>query len=179
MNITNDIIIEAQLGNKEAINEIIEQCSPLIYFLAARELSGITDSADCTQVVMERVIRKLNYFDSQKTTFCTWFYVVVKRSIRNYKEQYVRNNQVELNDVEVLEHLDLDEAAYHKRRLSDIEEYVGEYLYHALMLRIGFELTFYEIAEELNIPYHKAKRDFHTAYDKAKKYAERIKWGRK
>ncbi len=179
MNITDDIVKKAQQGDEEAINKMIKVCSPLIYYLVARTLSGTTEAKDCTQVVMGRVMNKLHYYDCKKTTFTTWFYIVVQRSIRNYKEQYEKYRAMEINDGDDQEFLDVDENAFHRRRLSDIEEYIGEYYYNVLMLRIGFELTFYEIAEEYNIPYHKAKRDYHEAYKRARKYAEKTKWVRK
>lgn len=172
MKITNNIVKKAQQGDIEAIDKIINECTPLIYYLAARHFSGSTESQDCTQVVMERVISRLHLYDSSKTTFSTWFYIVIKRAIANYKDQYFKHSQVELNDAEVLEYLDLDENEFHKRRLSDVEDYVGDYFYNILMLRLGFELSFFEIAEELNIPYHKAKRDFHEAHKKAKEFVE-------
>ena len=86
---------------------------------------------------------------------------------------------MEINDGDDQEFIDIDEDAFHKRRLSNVEEYVGEYYYHILMLRLGFELSFYEIAEELNIPYHKAKRDFHLAYNKSQEYVRSVKWVKK
>ena len=179
MNITDDIVKKAQQGDEEAINKMIKVCSPLIYYLVARTLSGTTEAKDCTQVVMERVMNKLHYYDCKKTTFTTWFYIVVQRSIRSYKEQYERYRAMEINDGDDQEFIDVDENEFHKRRLSNVEEYVGEYYYHILMLRLGFELSFYEIAEELNIPYHKAKRDFHLAYNKSQEYVRSVKWVKK
>lgn len=178
MKVPNHIINKAKKGDEEAINYIIDKCTPIVHFMAKRSLKNKGDGEDCIQVTLERIIRKLPLYDSKKTAFSTWFYTVAQNSIMNYQAVYNKTNQidVELNDALVYEYTDFDnEKIVMERKLSQIEMYLGPELYEILILRIGYEMTFYEISEALNIPYHKAKREFKSAYKLAKEYTEKIK----
>ena len=54
--------------------------------------------------------------------------------------------------------------------LSEIEKEIGELSYHVLMLKKGYNYTFQQIAEELNIHPSKAKSLYYEAYKKARAY---------
>lgn len=178
MIVPKHIIKNAQNGNEEAIDYIIHKCTPIVNYMAKRSLRSQGDGEDCVQVTMERIIRKLPLYDPKKTAFTTWFYTVAQNAIMNYQAVYNKTNQVdvELNDAFVYEYTEIDtEKIVMDNKLSEIEMYLGPELYEILILRIGYEMTFYEISEVLNMPYHKAKREFKSAYKLAKEYTEKMK----
>lgn len=176
MKVSQKLIKNAINGDVEAIDKLIDILSPLIYYVAAGKIHCKSEAEDCTQYILERLMRKLHLYDPKKTSFTTWFYAVIRNAYKNYYARHYVNETIEFNDEEVYNYTSQTrEVNLRKDRLSSIEEYIGEELYEILMLRIGYEMTFYEISDILNIPYHKAKRDFNSAYKLAKQYTEKMK----
>ena len=173
--IPNAIVKKAQQGDIDCINYLIDNLGPLIHFVVVKRLRNKTDAEECTQFILERVMRGLSTFDSKQYKFTTWFYKIVNNTFNNYLRDYINKNEgIELNDEEVYTYYEQDrEKKFIQRKLADVEEYIGTELYEILLLKIGYELNFSQIAEELNIPYHKAKRSYYEAYAKAKEFLEK------
>ena len=81
------------------------------------------------------------------------------RSKNCYNEKYVVNNEyIELSKDEKIQEEDLSTQ-------TEIEKIIGKDNYQVVFLKLGYMLTFNEIAEELNISASKAKRIYYNSIE--------------
>ncbi|MGH7451026.1 MAG: RNA polymerase sigma factor [bacterium] len=114
------LVKQAQAGDKSALEHVVEQIQNKIYGLALRMLWHPEDARDATQEILIRVITHLGTFKG-KSKFTTWLYKVAAnylltaRKSRLEAQQYTferfgRELDEGLSDAPIQNESDLDEA---------------------------------------------------------------------
>lgn len=171
--INKRIVKRAQNGDIEAINHIIDYYANLAYFISKNTIKNKSQIEDCANIMLGRLIKKLNLFDPKKSNFKTWVYALFNNAARNYKNALECYNDVfELDDELVFKYVEEKDNDIVHEKLSKIEELVGKESYEILLLKLGYGYKFCEIAEFKNVHESKIKRIFYKAYEQAKEYVE-------
>ena len=164
--ISSSTIKKFKCGDEVAFEEIFNEYSKKSYYLALKYTKNRDDSDDCVQEIFIKLYRNIEKFDEKKSSFSTWFYQLSKNCILDYlsskncyNEKYVVNNEyIELSKDEKIQEEDLSTQ-------TEIEKIIGKYNYQVVFLKLGYMLTFNEIAEELNISASKAKRIYYNSIE--------------
>lgn len=80
---------EAVLGNKEALNTVLNSIQDMVYNLALRMLWHPEDAKDATQEILIRIMTNLGKF-SHQSSFNTWVYRLASNHCINYKNKHFR-----------------------------------------------------------------------------------------
>ncbi|MET1260713.1 RNA polymerase sigma factor [Flagellimonas sp. DF-77] len=70
------LVVEAQGGDKKALEELVLKHQPFIYNIAWKFVRNPSDAQDLTQEAIIKVLTKLSTFEN-KSTFRTWSYRIV------------------------------------------------------------------------------------------------------
>jgi len=114
------LVEQAQAGDKSALEHIVEQIQNKIYGLALRMLWHPEDARDATQEILVRVITHLGTFKG-KSKFTTWVYTVAANYLRTARKSRVEEQQYTfarfgheldegLSDAPIQTESDIDEA---------------------------------------------------------------------
>jgi RNA polymerase sigma factor (sigma-70 family) len=83
---------EAQAGNSEAMESLVEQIQDKIYGLALRMLWHREDARDATQEILIRVITRLGSFRGE-SKFMTWIYRIAANHLRDARKSRLEEQQ--------------------------------------------------------------------------------------
>lgn len=72
----NDLIIQAQAGDRHSFDQLVAKAYPLVFNTAYRILSDHDAAADATQTAFVRAYRSLRTF-RRSSSFTTWLYRIV------------------------------------------------------------------------------------------------------
>lgn len=171
-NITHKILYLATTGDTEAINYIIESCSTLVFYCCYNKLRNRYDAEECSQEILNKIANNLSTLDISNINFKSWVYEVIKHNIKNYeKKKEYQNKNVSLNNEYVLDYKDYHHTPSEtKLMLSEVEKYIGEFAYQIIILRIGYDYTFPEISEILNLPMERIKKTYYRSIKKVENY---------
>lgn len=172
--ISNRIISAAIEGDIEAIDKIIDYYSQLSYYFCFKILKNQFDAEDCSQRALSKLLRNLKKFDESKTDFNTFVYMIVENVALNYKTVDDRyKNKIEINEDYVYSYCDYNNDNLDLQwQLSTIEKLVGEVEYKILLLKIGHNFKFTEIAQMLNMSVSKVKHSYYNSLDKVHEYVK-------
>ena len=73
---SEDLVVKAQEGDKDALEELLRLHEPFIYNVAWKFTNNPDDAKDLTQEVLIKIITKLSSFEG-KSAFQTWAYRIV------------------------------------------------------------------------------------------------------
>ncbi|MDN5204530.1 RNA polymerase sigma factor [Fulvivirgaceae bacterium BMA10] len=82
----NSIVQKALLGDKKALESVVEEVKDLIYNLSLKMLLFPEDAQDATQEILVRIITHLSTFQG-KSTFKTWVYKVATNYLLTEKSK--------------------------------------------------------------------------------------------
>ncbi len=172
MKFSNKIIIAAQNGNIEALEEIIKVYSSIAYFHTLKMLHNEQDAQDCTQEAVEKLIANLHEYNVKNNNFNAWAYSIINNHALNYVRSKIRyNNKVIIDEDYVSNYTDENhETNKMKCLLSDLERILTEDEYKILIYKTIHNFKFEEISSILNIPLSRVKRTYYTALNKAQEY---------
>lgn len=170
MNKVKQLVRKVKKRDKQAFIELYKIFANKIYYVAFKHTQDKWEADDCVQEVFTRVAENIVNFDERKSNFGTWIFQITLNYLTDKYRVKKRNCYLnnELVYEEIIEH-DIDNQI----RLSELEALVGEYAYSILMMKLGLDMTFKEISEELNIAISKIKRDYYKAYKLVKSYIEK------
>lgn len=168
--ITNKVIQRLKEKDEDAFHIIFYEYKPKIFYLAYKVTRNYDDAEDCVQEIFLKILKNIHCFDDSKSAFTTWVINVAKRYLYDYvKLRNVHMEKLVLNPLII--YCKGVQNNYDKEvLLSEIEKVIGELSYQVLMLKKGYNYTFQQIAEELNIHPSKAKSLYYEAYKKARAY---------
>ncbi len=86
------LVEQAQAGDKAALEQIVEQIQDKVYGLALRMLWHPEDARDATQEILIRVITHLGTFKG-KSKFTTWVYQVAANHLRTIRKSRLEEQQ--------------------------------------------------------------------------------------
>ena len=170
-----EIIILYKEGNKEVFKELIDKYTTPLFNFTAR-LTDKDNAQDIVQDVFIKIWKKLNSFDTSKSSFKTWIFTVTKNSIIDFW----RKNKIPGGQKKILSFSDIENSNYDfpfsenikdteilpDEALSKLEdtEFLSKLINNlpenyktVLILHYQEEMTFTEIGEILNKPLNTVK----------------------
>ncbi len=82
----------AQAGDREALEQVVEQIQDKVYGLALRMLWHTEDARDATQEILIRVVTRLGSFRGE-SKFTTWVYRVAANYLRDARKSRLEEQQ--------------------------------------------------------------------------------------
>lgn len=170
--ITKKLIKEAQYGNNEALDKILKEVSKYSYYRLHRELGINEDSKECVQNIINNVFMNLHKYDFTEKYFMNWLNTIIGNEISNKKRT---NNRFEavvsFNDEYTNGYPDYKTSTPERNLiLEDIRRHIGDEYYIILYYRLGFELSFEDMAVILNMSVSTVKRKFSIGYKETMKF---------
>src|SRR6188768_1694317 len=83
------LIQSCLVGNKQALNTLVEKHQGYIFNVALKYFNHIADAEDATQEVLIKVIANLGNYDSNKAQFRTWLYRITFNHFLNIQKKPV------------------------------------------------------------------------------------------
>lgn len=202
---TNEGLVQLyQNGNKEALNELVEFNTGLVYKLANKFYTEKTSSIDIEDLQQEGFIglvmaaKKYDFNNYKKAKFSTYAVFWIYQKMNRYINQKNTNDETSLNvslndssNKEVIDYIEsvdysfenIEEQIYNKQLRKEMDQVMCEKLTlqqrEALKLRYGWDnnkcMTLDEISLILNVGYSKIRHIEFTAL----KNMRNSNWGRK
>lgn len=159
--VNDEMIKELKKGNREAFEYIFNAYNNKIYYLSMKYTKNSNDSDDCVQEIFLRMLEKINSFNSRKASFGTWLYRLATNYLIDRQRLEKIHNDCLCLDNETVEKKKEECNGLLQSELSQVERFVGERNYRILMMKIGFEMSFREIAIELDLSESGVKRAYY------------------
>lgn len=171
--VSKKLIKKLKDRDADAFRIIFDYYSSKIYYLAFKYTHNIDDSNDCVQEVFLRILNHIQDFNIQKANFGTWIYTITMNYLKDKMKCDSRRKNVYCLDNDTVYETGVSSDIHTNIQLAEIEKVVGEESYKILLLKVGLNMTFDEISQELGDNPSKIKRIYYNAYKKAKEYVER------
>lgn len=168
--ITNNVIQRLKERDEEAFRIIFYEYKSKLFYLAYKVTRNVDDAEDCVQEIFMKILNNIQSFDQSKSAFTTWVINVAKRYLYDFIK--LKNAHMEKLIVNpLIIYCKGVENNYDKQvLLAEIEKVIGEESYQVLVLKNGYNLTFAEIAKQLNMSPSKAKTLYYKGYKEARAY---------
>lgn len=82
---TNDLIDRALLGDRDALEELLDGVQDLVFSLSLRMLGMIPDAEDASQEILLKVMTHLSSF-KKESAFSTWVYRIAVNHLLSYRK---------------------------------------------------------------------------------------------
>lgn len=159
--------------DEEAFKMIFYIYRDRIFYIAYKLTRNKCDAEDCVQDIFVKVLDNLHKYDPRTHTFTSWIVTLAKNHVLDYLRLKKIHEKKCYTDTELVYNTSVNSESENSVLLSEVEKLVGEVEYQILLFKIGFDMTFIEIAKLLDISPSKTKRLFYVAYDNAKTYVRR------
>jgi len=182
------LVIEALGGNQRAYNVLVQKYKPILFTAAKRRLSSysVEDLEDAVMVVMGTAFMRINQYDPTKSLFFTWIISCMHNYINNIPKQKKRivadslDSLVQVSENETIEYQVPDEDRFDLNMDREqviklvrlIVDKLPEKYSDIIKLRYFKELSYKEIAEELNCETSEVEYKLRLAKNKLKKLSE-------
>jgi len=182
------LVIEALGGNQRAYNVLVQKYKPILFTAAKRRLSSysVEDLEDAVMVVMGTAFMRINQYDPTKSLFFTWIIACMHNYINNIPKQKKRivadslDSLVQVSENETIEYQVPDEDRFDLNMDREqviklvrlIVDKLPEKYSDIIKLRYFKELSYKEIAEELNCETGEVEYKLRLAKNKLKKLSE-------
>jgi len=182
------LVIEALGGNQRAYNVLVQKYKPILFTAAKRRLSSysVEDLEDAVMVVMGTAFMRINQYDPTKSLFFTWIIACMHNYINNIPKQKKRivadslDSLVQVSENETIEYQVPDEDRFDLNMDREqviklvrlIVDKLPEKYSDIIKLRYFKELSYKEIAEELNCETSEVEYKLRLAKNKLKKLSE-------
>lgn len=166
-----DLVSRAQLGEGEALAQIIRQTEQSVYNLAYRILQNRQEAEDLAQEIYLRVWRALPGFRGE-SKFTTWLHVIATNACLNRRRKLRRELVLEFDTDDALEHLLTNQGSHEAP--GELEPDEPAFIWnqvrmlppaYSLVLTLYYQqqLTYDEIAETLDRPLGTIKAQLNRA----------------
>lgn len=88
-----DLIPRAQAGEREAQEELLRRCHPVVYRWCLVHLGDPDDAADVAQEVLVRVYERLKRF-AGRSRFTTWLYQVTRNEAFSLRRRFTARSRL-------------------------------------------------------------------------------------
>jgi RNA polymerase sigma-70 factor (ECF subfamily) len=182
------LVIEALGGNQRSYNVLVQKYKPILFTAAKRRLSSysVEDLEDAVMVVMGTAFMRINQYDPTKSLFFTWIIACMHNYINNIPKQKKRivadslDSLVQVSENETIEYQVPDEDRFDLnmdreqviKLIRLIVDKLPEKYSDIIKLRYFKELSYKEIAEELNCETSEVEYKLRLAKNKLKKLSE-------
>jgi RNA polymerase sigma-70 factor (ECF subfamily) len=182
------LVIEALGGNQRAYNVLVQKYKPILFTAAKRRLSSysVEDLEDAVMVVMGTAFMRINQYDPTKSLFFTWIIACMHNYINNIPKQKKRivadslDSLVQVSENETIEYQVPDEDRFDLNMDREqviklvrlIVDKLPEKYSDIIKLRYFKELSYKEIAEELDCETSEVEYKLRLAKNKLKKLSE-------
>lgn len=157
-------------GDKEAFNIIFMEYKDVIYYFCYNYLKDYDDANDCTQEIFLRLLQKIHLYNERESSFYTWFISLARNYILNFiKTKTNRMTKYTLSEESVEQTMTTNNTDVYLM-LEDLEKILGKIKYSIYVNRVGFKMTFQEIAEMHNLNPETTRRMFNDANQIVKDY---------
>ena len=170
--ITKKIIRDAQYGDLDALDFILDEFSKFAYYQAIKALKDHDLAQDCVQSALNYFVKNFYKYNDDNSHFYGWGHSIIdsaiKTTIRNnnrYKARFIFDEEVVINTNDTN-----NTSGELKCILSDLEKHIGEEKYQLILYRLGYNYQFTELAEIFNCSLRTIKRKYSEAMKEAKKY---------
>jgi len=157
------LIAQYLKGNEQSLEILIKRYLKPIYSFVYKDIGNQEKAQDITQEVFLKAWRNLKKFDKKKS-FKSWLFTIAKNSSIDFLRQ--KKTEVSLNESLVCEKSDFTESIDNKNIAKKIHNALQELSpnYRAVfLLKNESNLTFREIAQELNEPLNTIKSRYRRA----------------
>lgn len=164
---TTQLVRDYREGNQEALNTLYGRYMPLLRRWASGRLPAygrnVSETEDLVQVAFTRAFRRLDKFESERPgAFLAYLRTILMNLIRDeLRRSTARPQLLSMTHSFQDSGASIVEAAVGAETLAQYEHamlQLPEDKRYAVMMRVEFDLTYEEIAEELNLPSANATR---------------------
>lgn len=150
MKVTKKMMCEIEAGNVGLFNQFYNQYSGYIFYYVSKcNLFGL-DLVECVEEILINLIRCHYTFDYFKGDYMAWVYHICEKHTKIYIEDLKRRNCA-FSSINYNFNVSDNGHIIIERKLSKIEEFVGEGNYAVLILKLGFKFNFKKIASILKL----------------------------
>ncbi len=168
--VNNSLINRLLQRDEEAFKTIFYIYRSRIFYIAYKLTRNRFDAEDCVQDIFVKVLDNLYNYNQKTHTFTSWIITLAKNHVLDYiKLKKIHEGKCFI-DSDLVDCSYVDNKFENAVLLSEVEKLVGELNYQILLFKIGFGMTFIEIARLLEMSPSKAKRLYYATYDVAKAY---------
>lgn len=162
-----DIVELYKNGNREIFKELIDRYSHTIFNFTAH-LVGKKEATDIVQDIFIKIWKNLNKFNSKKSSFKTWIFVIAKNTCVDFlkKKKSILFSEINNNEMVDFSETIIDETPLpietlqklqDSKILADLLEKLPLNYKIVLILYYQEEMTFEEIGKTLNKPLNTVK----------------------
>lgn len=171
--ITHQTIKELKYGSEDAFCLIYEAYASKIYYLALKYTKNSSDSEDIVQDIFVKILRNIDSYETQKASFGTWVYQITSNHLKNFCRDTSHHRRILATDNEKVDAYDNNFSTDLNIMLYDIERLVGENTYQILLMKLGYNMKFSEIAEEMQMNISSLKSIYYQALRIIKAYIKK------
>lgn len=171
--VNHNLIDRLMKRDEEAFMMIFQIYRDRIFYIAYKLTKNKLDAEDCVQDIFVKVLDNLHKYDPKRHTFTSWIITLAKNHVLDYLKLKKIHEQKCFTNTELVYDTSVKNDNDNSVLLSEVEKLVGEIEYQILLFKLGFSMTFIEIAKLLEISPSKTKRLYYVAYDVAKAYVRR------
>ncbi len=158
---TTTLLNRIREGREDARDELYRRCLPMLLHFARGRLPAhrrdLSDTEDLVQVTLMRTLNKLDDFDSRgKGAFFAYLRTIMLNAVRDEIRKHSRKpfsvTDIDIpaaaDDSVVATAIGVETLDAYENSLEDLTDKIKE----AVVLRVEFDLSYEEIALELDLP---------------------------
>ncbi len=96
---TEDLVVKAKQGDKQALDGLVRRIQDRIYGLAIRMLCNPTDAEDATQEILVKIVTHLSDF-RQESAFSTWAYRIACNHLLTSQKRRAERREITFEECE-------------------------------------------------------------------------------
>ena len=156
--------------------KIYAEYYPKVFQYVGNRLNWHMDAEDIAQTVFVKVFRKLDTFDSEKSSLSTWIFNITRNTLIDHQRAMAFRQHGELSEIltdgsdDILDCLVMEEE---QERLADALEVLSTEERELIILHYYGEQTLMHIAERMRRPYGQVKRLHVKALEKLRKQMDK------
>lgn len=162
-------------NSRSAADELISNYYKEIYIYVFKQTSDKETSMDITQEIFISMLKSLDSFDENKSSFRTWLYRIATNKVVDYfrSKNYKYTNLIEtIEDKQIEDITDFTVNLEHKEDVEKIQVIVNKLSsehQEIFRLKIFLQATFLEISKILELSESTVKTKYYSIIKKIKK----------
>ena len=167
------LMAKYKMGDYQAFNSLYERVSPILYGYLRKQISDQNAVDDIFQAIFTKLHSAKNQYNSSYPLM-PWLFTICRTSIADYMRQESKAREIKKSTFNDSLALELTEPATEKSPISQgiisqFERSLSTDQFQAVQMRYVRELSFAQIASELNTSEANARKLVSRAINKIKK----------